>query len=83
MYWTDAALSTKEIRDIPQHIRVNHFAEITNLTRKNKMAIALNSMLRFFPKVIEYFILGIWFLSGDLYVAYGLQHFAEKTVSKR
>lgn len=56
LYWTDFALGIKEIRDLPAYVRVNHFPEITGLTRKNKMAQALNSMARYFPRVKVFMI---------------------------
>lgn len=48
--WCDQALSIKDIRSQADHVRINHFAEITQITRKNKMASNLNSMRVLFPK---------------------------------
>jgi hypothetical protein len=49
--WTDQALSVMEIRSQPQGARVNHFPEIKQLTRKDKMARNLNALKAYFPKV--------------------------------
>lgn len=49
--WTDQALSLAEVRGQPQGARVNHFPEIRQLTRKDKMARNLNALRAYFPKV--------------------------------
>lgn len=53
MIWTDQALSIKEIKTENQSTKINHFPEITQITRKNKMAINLNAMKTFFTKVLN------------------------------
>lgn len=49
--WTDRALTVKEIRFEHMTTRINHIPEITQITRKNKMAINLNALRNYFPKV--------------------------------
>lgn len=51
LMWTDQALSLAEVRGQPQGARVNHFPEIRQLTRKDKMARNLNALRAYFPKV--------------------------------
>jgi len=52
--WTDHLLSIKEIRALEYPKRVNHFADISQITRKNKLAMNLNHMKVHFPKVSVY-----------------------------
>jgi hypothetical protein len=52
LLWTDQALSAAQIKAESLSTKVNHFPEITQITRKNKMANHLNNMNFFFPKVI-------------------------------
>jgi hypothetical protein len=51
LMWADHALSLAELRSQPQGARVNHFPEIRQLTRKDKMARNLNALRAYFPKV--------------------------------
>jgi hypothetical protein len=60
------------------HVKVNHLPDVTLLTRKNKMAIALNSMNRYFPKVILSLHSGLWLLPIDIPTAYGSRPTAKK-----
>jgi hypothetical protein len=51
LLWTDHALTVKDIRAEQPTTRINHIPEITQITRKNKMAINLNALKNYFPKV--------------------------------
>jgi hypothetical protein len=52
LLWVDQALTAAQIKAESPSTKVNHFPEITQITRKNKLANNLNDMKIFFPKVI-------------------------------
>ncbi len=52
--WTDQLMSIKDIRALELPKRVNHFPDISQITRKNKLAMNLNNMKVHFPKVTIY-----------------------------
>ena len=55
LLWTDHCLGVKDIREEASTTRVNHVPEVTQNTRKNKLACNLNNMRTFYPREYDFY----------------------------